>query len=137
MKKKSIILCVIIALIITFVFVEVFSLYYFGSIPTLLTTLYLISLFSIFSYILLSGYYIANSKINKKKLGIRKIISFILLFVSLVMILSYLIVLNIDWLHWYMYSSPFYINVIIRSVEFLLPALIFIIISIVLWKKNK
>ena len=66
MKKKSIILCLIIALIITFVFAEIFSLYHFGSVPTLLTLLYLISLFSIFSYLLLGGCYIVSSKINKK-----------------------------------------------------------------------
>ena len=136
MKKKSIVLCLIIALIITFVFAEVFSLYHFGSVPTLLTLLYLISLFSIFSYLLLGGCYIVSSKINKKKIGIRKIIGFILLFISLVMILSYLVIVNVDYLNWYMYSSPFYINVIIRSVEFLVPAIILIIISILLFKKK-
>lgn len=136
MKKKSIILCLIIALIITFVFAEVFSLYHFGSVPTLLTLLYLISLFSIFSYLLLGGCYIVSSKINKKKIGVRKIIGFILLFISLVMILSYLVIVNVDYLNWYMYSSPFYINVIVRSVEFLVPAIILIIISILLFKKK-
>lgn len=136
MKKKSIILCLIIALIITFVFAEVFSLYHFGSVPTLLTLLYLISLFSIFSYLLLGGCYIVSSKINKKKIGIRKIIGFILLFISLAMILSYLVIVNVDYLNWYMYSSPFYINVIVRSVEFLVPAIILIIISILLFKKK-
>lgn len=136
MKKKSIILCLIIALIITFVFAEVFSLYHFGSVPTLLTLLYLISLFSIFSYLLLGGCYIVSSKINKKKLGIRKIIGFILLFISLAMILSYLVVVDVDYLNWYMYSSPFYINVIVRSVEFLVPAFIFIVVSIFLLRRK-
>ena len=136
MKKKSIILCLIIALIITFVFAEIFSLYHFGSVPTLLTLLYLISLFSIFSYLLLGGCYIVNSKINKKKIGIRRTIGFILLFISLAMILSYLVIVNVDYLNWYMYSSPFYINVIVRSVEFLVPAIILIIISILLFKKK-
>ena len=136
MKKKSIILCLIIALIITLVFAEVFSLYHFGSVTTLLTLLYLISLFSIFSYLLLGGCYIVSSKINKKKIGIRRIIGFILLFISLVMILSYLVIVNVDYLNWYMYSSPFYINVIVRSVEFLVPAIILIIISILLFKKK-
>ena len=136
MKKKSIILCLIIALIITFVFAEIFSLYHFGSVPTLLTLLYLISLFSIFSYLLLGGCYIVSSKINKKKIGIRRIIGFILLFISLVMILSYLVIVNVDYLNWYMYSSPFYINVIVRSVEFLVPAIILIIITILLFKKK-
>ena len=126
----------ILSIIITFVFAEIFSLYHFGSVPTLLTLLYLISLFSIFSYLLLGGCYIVNSKINNKKIGIRRIIGFILLFISLAMILSYLVIVNVDYLNWYMYSSPFYINVIIRSVEFLLPSLILIGISIFLFRKK-
>ena len=52
------------------------------------------------------------------------------------MILSYLVIVNVDYLNWYMYSSPFYINVIVRSVEFLVPAIILIIISILLFKKK-
>ena len=126
----------ILSIIITFVFAEILSLYHFGSVPTLLTLLYLISLFSIFSYLLLGGCYIVSGKINKKKIGIRRIIGFILLFISLVMILSYLVIVNVDYLNWYMYSSPFYINVIVRSVEFLVPAIILIIISILLFKKK-
>ena len=137
MKKKSIILCLIIALIITFVFAEIFSLYHFGSVPTLLTLLYLISLFSIFSYLLLSGCYIGSGKINKKKIGIRRIIGFILLFISLVMILSYLVIVNVDYLNWYMYSSPFYFNVIFRCVEFLFPSVILMVISILLIRNKK
>ena len=136
MKKKSIVLCMILSIIITFVFAEIFSLYHFGSVPTLLTLLYLIALFSIFSYLLLGGCYIVSSKINKKKIGVRMIFGFILLFISLAMILSYLVIVNVDYLNWYMYSSPFYINVIVRSVEFLVPAIILIIISILLFKKK-
>ena len=48
MKKSIILLISVITLIITFVFAEIFSIYHFGSVPTLLTTLYLIIIFSIF-----------------------------------------------------------------------------------------
>ena len=47
MKKEIILISSIVMLILTFMFAEIFSIYYFGSVPTLLTTLYLISIFSI------------------------------------------------------------------------------------------
>ena len=136
MKKKNIILCIVLSIIITFIFADVFSIYSFGSFPTLLTCFYLLSIFSIFCYILLCSSYFISSKINKKKISGRKIIGFILLFIVLILIFSYLIVLNVDYLHWYMYSSPFYLDVIYRSVEFLLPAIILIIVSILLFRKK-
>ena len=136
MKKNNIILCIVLSIIITFIFAEIFSIYSFGSFPTLLTCLYLLSIFSIFSYILLGSSYVISSKINKKKISGKKVIGLILLFIALVLIFSYLIVLNVDYLHWYMYSSPFYLNVIYRSVEFLLPVIILIIVSIILFRKK-
>lgn len=134
---KKIILSVIISLIITFIFAEVFSIYHFGNIPTLLTSLYLISLFSIFEYILLTIIYIIKKIMNKQKIRGKEIIGRILLFIALIIILFFLIVLDIDWLNWYAYSSPFYINVIVRSIEFLLPSILLIVVSIVLIKKKK
>ena len=134
--KIRLVIISIISLILTFVFAELLSLYHFGSIPTLLTSLYLISMFAIIEYLFISITYIIKKIVKKQKIGVKKIIGLFLLFIALLFILSFLIVVDIDLLNWYVYSSPFYINVIIRSVEFLLPAIILIVISIVLMKKG-
>ena len=99
-----------------------------SNVPTLLTSLYLISIFAIFEYLSISITYIARKLIKKEKLETKKIIGLILL---------YLVVLDIDYLHWYMNSAPFYLNIIVRSVEFLLPSIILIVIGINLIKRKK
>lgn len=137
MKKYSVLISTIISVIITFIFAEIFSLYHFGNIPTLLTTFYLITIFSIFEYILLFILFIVKKKKNKQKIKRKEIFGRILLFIALLLIFEFIIVLNIDFLHWYAYSSPFYINVIVRSLEFILPAIINIIVGIVLLKNEK
>lgn len=137
MKKKSIIIITIITLIFTFIFAEIFSIYHFGSIPTLLTTSYLISIFSIFEYLLISLTYIIKKRMKKEKIERKKIIGLILLFIALLLILFYIVSLNIDWLNWYAYSSPFYLNVIVKIIEYIIPSIILIIISIRLLKKKK
>ncbi len=134
--KKTIFILSIIALITTFIFAETFSIYHFGTPLTVLTTLYLISLFAILLYLLFFIVYIIRKSVKKEKIEIKKIISLVLLFVSLLLILSFIITINVDHLHWYFNSSPFYVNVIVRSIEFLLPSIIFIIISMLL-KNNK
>jgi hypothetical protein len=134
--KIRLVIISIISLILTFVFAELLSLYHFSSVPTLLTSLYLISMFAIIEYLFISITYIIKKIVKKQKIGVKKIIGLFLLFIALLFILSFLIVVDIDWLNWYVYSGPFYINVIIRSVEFLLPAIILIVISIVLMKKG-
>lgn len=136
MKKRNIFILSIISIILTFVIADVLSVYSFGTVPTVLTSLYLICLFSILEYIFISSGYIFNKIYNKEKIFIKNIIGIILLFVALILIFLYLIVVNVDYLHWYMYSSPFYINVIVRSVEFLLPSLILVGISIFLFRKK-
>lgn len=128
---------VILTLIMTFIVAEIFSIYHFGSVPTILTSLYLIAIFSIFEYILLTFIYILKKIIDKQKISVREVIGRILVFIVLILILIFIIVLDIDWLNWYLYSSPFYINVIVRSVEFLLPSIILIIVSIILLKNKK
>lgn len=137
MKKGTIIILSIITLVLTFIFAEIFSIYHFGSVPTLLTSLYLISIFAIFEYLSISITYIVRKLIKKEKLETKKIIVLILLFVALLLALLYLVVLDVDYLHWYMNSSPFYLNVIVRSVEFLLPSIVLIIIGIFLMKRKK
>lgn len=140
MKKRIIFILSIITLALTFIFAEIFSIYHFGDVPTLLTSLNLISIyviFVIFEYLFISITYVIRKLIKKEKVGIKKIIGLILLFVALLLVLLFLIVIEVDYLHWYMYSSPFYLNVIVRSIEFLLPSIGFMIISIILLKKRK
>ena len=137
MKKGIIIILSIITLVLTFIFAEIFSIYHFGSVPTLLTSLYLISIFAIFEYLSISITYIVRKLIKKEKLEAQKVIVLILLFVALLLALLYLVVLDVDYLHWYMNSSPFYLNVIVRSVEFLLPSIVLIIIGILLIKNKR
>lgn len=136
MKSRIIIIISIISLILTFVFAELFSLYHLGSAPTLLTALYLISIFTVMEYLFISITYIVKRIRKKQKIGIKKMISLLLLFIALLLILLFLIVVGIDWLNWYAYSSPFYINVIVRSIEMLLPSIMLIVTSILLMKKD-
>jgi len=136
MKKGIIIILSIITLFLTFIFAEIFSIYHFGSVPTLLTTLYLIIIFSIFEYLLVSITYIIRKLIKKEKIQKTKIIALILLFVALLLILWFVVVINVDWLNWYEhYSTPFYLNVIVKLMMYLLPSILLILISIKLLKK--
>ena len=136
MKSRVIIIISIISLIFTFVLAELFSVYHFGSVPTLLTSLYLISIFAIMEYLFISITYMVKKISKKQKIGVKKIIGLLLLFIALLLILLFFIVVDIDWLNWYLYSSPFYINVIMRSIEMLLPSIILIGISILLIKNK-
>ena len=136
MKKVTIIILSIITVILTFGFAEIFSIYHFGSVPTLLTTLYLIIIFSIFEYLLVFITYVIRKLIKKEKIQRTKIIGLILLFVALLLIFWFVVVINIDWLNWYeYYSTPFYLNVIVKSIMYLFPSTILIIVSIKLLKK--
>ena len=83
MKKGTIIILTIITLVLTFIFSETFSIYHFGSMPTLLTSLYLISIFAIFEYLSISIAYIVKKIRIKEKLEIKKIIGLILLLLAL------------------------------------------------------
>lgn len=127
----------IISIIITLFLGEILSIYSFGSVPTLLTFLYLISMFSIINYLIIVGTYIVKKIIKKEKFSLKKIIGLILLFISLVLVLYYIIVLNIDYLNWYVNSAPFYFNVIFRSIDYLLPSIIMFIIGLKLINKKE
>ena len=127
----------IISIIITLFLGEILSIYSFGSVPTLLTTLYLISMFSIINYLIIVGTYIVKKIIKKEKISLKKIIGLILLFISLVLVLYYIIVLDIDYLNWYVNSAPFYFNVIFRSIDYLIPSIIMFIIGIKLINKKE
>ena len=127
----------IISIIITLFLGEILSIYSFGSVPTLLTFLYLISMFSIINYLIIVGTYIVKKIIKKEKISLKKIIGLILLFISLVLVLYYIIVLDIDYLNWYVNSAPFYFNVIFRSIDYLIPSIIMFIIGIKLINKKE
>lgn len=137
MKKISILIITVISILITFLFAEIFSIYHFGSIPTSLTSLYLLSIFTILNYVIISLTYVIIKFIKKEKIVVKKIIALLLLFIALLLILVFLIVVDVDYLNWYAYSSPFYLNVIYRGVEFLLPSITLILISILLIKNKK
>ena len=140
MKKiLTIIGTAILSLIITFIFAETISLYHFGTTPTFTTFTYLLFIFCFITYILLSLIYIISKKIKKEKIGIKKIISLILFFISLMLILGFVVILNLDRITYYPMgnSAPFYVFILVRCLEFLLPSIILIIVGIVLLLKNK
>jgi len=136
MKKRMIFILSVISLILTFIFAQMLSIYHFGSIPTLLSSIYLISIFSVLEYLFVSGSYIIGKLIKKEKIKANDIIGLILLFLALLLLLMFLIIINIDWLNWYVCSSPFYLSAVVRGMEFLLPSIIFIIIGVSLLKKK-
>lgn len=135
MSKKITILSIV-SIILTFIFAEIFSIYHFGNIPTIITTLYLISIFFIFEYLIFSITHIIRKIIKKEKLKTKMIMGLIFLFIALILILWFVIVINIDWLNWYAHKTPFYINVIIKALKYLLPSMILIIISIKLLRNK-
>ena len=82
--------------------------------------------------------YVIKKKKQKEKISFNNILNLIFYFISLIFILIFLIVLNIDWLNYYVYinSAPFYTFIIVRSLEFLLPAVILLIICLFLKRKK-
>ena len=131
MKKKLILFGIcFLSIIITFIFSEEFSLYHFGTIPTFTTTTYLLIIFFITSYLLATLTYIFRKKKAKEKIGPKRVILLLLIFVAILLLLFFIAILNIDWLNHYSNSAPFYIIIISRAIEFLLPSLILIIIII-------
>lgn len=139
MKKIfTIIGSIIISLIITFMFTESFSLYHFGDDPTTLTIIYLVSLFSIFEYLILSVCFIINKKKNHQTISHNNIFSMILFFLSLLLILYFIFATNIDWLDYYSKgnSAPFYLTIIGNGIKILIPSFILFILGIFILKKS-
>ena len=56
--KKVILISSVISLVLTFFIGEILSIYSFGSYPTLLTSLYLITMFIVINYLIIVGTYI-------------------------------------------------------------------------------
>ena len=139
MKKMLIVLgTIIISLVITFVMANELSLYHFGDVPTFTTISYLIFISCFLIYVLLIFSYLISKLIKKEKIGIKKIVSIILFFISLILVLGFMVVLNIDWITYYSNanSSPFYVFVLVRGIEFLLPSIILFIIGLYLLKRK-
>ena len=131
-------LTIVLSLILTFTISNIFSLYNLNDKLTFTTLTYLLFIFCFITYILLSIVYIISKKIKKEKIGIKKILSILLLFISLILILGFIVVLNIDWLNYYSIanSSPFYVFILVRGLEFLLPSIILIVVSVILLLKK-
>jgi|GEM_PF-2144235 len=139
MKKIiAIIGSIIISLIITFILAESLSLYHFGNIPTTLTIIYLVSLFCIFEYLILSVGFIFNKKKNKQVISRSNIFSMILFFLSLLLVLYFIFATNIDWLNYYYKgnSAPFYLTIMGNGIKILGPAVILFILGIFILKKK-
>lgn len=132
MKKKLIIILSIISFILTLIIGCILSLFKFN----IFNYLYLLLIFSIFEFISLVLYYLFFKIKNKDKIKLKKIFGLLLIFLCLLLFVLCVIVLDIDYLNWYMYSAPFYLNVIVRCVEFCLPGIISLIIGIILLKKE-
>ena len=66
--KKVILISSVISLVLTFFIGEILSIYSFGSYPTLLTSLYLITMFVIINYLVIVGAYIVKKVIKKEKI---------------------------------------------------------------------
>ncbi len=131
-------LTIVLSLILTFTISNIFSLYNLNDKLTFTALTYLLFIFCFITYILLSIVYIISKKIKKEKIGIKKILSILLLFISLILILGFIVVLNIDWLNYYSIanSSPFYVFILVRGLEFLLPSIILIVVSVILLLKK-
>lgn len=138
MKRFLVIIgSIILSLLVTFFIGETFSIYHFGNIPTITTISYLMALFCIIEYIFLLIVYIFYKRSKCEKITFKKILGLVLFFIALIMILGFVVILDIDWLNHYLFSSPFYINVIVRSLEFLIPAGVLIIVGSFLLRDSK
>ena len=140
MKKSFVIFstCVF-NIILTFLLANFLSIYHFGSVPTLLTLIYLLSIFSIFEYIMLSIVYIVSKKLKKEKIGYKKIIKIVFYFIFLLSILCFIFATEIDWINYHSngYSAPFHLYVIENAITILIPPILLIVICAFLFRRKK
>lgn len=129
----------IVSLILTFVLAELLSLYHFGTVPTILTIIYLVSLFCIVEYLILTVKFIINKKKNHQTISHKNIFSMILFFISLLLVLYFIFATNIDWLNYYSKgdSAPFYLTIITNGIKILIPSVISFVLGIFISKKKK
>ena len=129
MKKKLILFGIcLLSLFTTLIISEAFSIYHFGSILTFTTITYLIIIFFIIAYFLSTTTYIFRKKKAKEKIGSKRIIILLFSFIAILLLSFFITAINIDWLNHYNNSAPFYLIIISRAIEFLLPSLILIIV---------
>ena len=130
---------IIVSLILTFVLTELLSLYHFGTVPTTLTIIYLVSLFCIFEYLILAVKFIFNKKKNHQTISHKNIFSMILFFLSLLLVLYFIFATNIGWLNYYSKgdSAPFYLTIITNGIKILMPSVISFVLGIFISKKKK
>ena len=138
-RVLTIVESIIVSLILTFVLAELLSLYHFGTFPTVLTIIYLISLFCIFEYLILLANFIVNKKKKHQTISHRNIFSMILFFLSLLLVLYFIFTTNIDWLNYYSRgdSAPFYLTIITNGIKILMPSVISFVLGIFISKKKK
>lgn len=138
-RVLTIVESIIVSLILTFVLAELLSLYHFGTFPTVLTIIYLISLFCIFEYLILLANFIVNKKKKHQTISHRNIFSMILFFLSLLLVLYFIFTTNIDWLNYYSRgdSAPFYLTIITNGIKILIPSVISFVLGIFISKKKK
>lgn len=129
----------IVSLILTFVLAELLSLYHFGTVPTTLTIIYLVSLFCIFEYLILAVKFIINKKKDHQTISHKNIFSMILFLLSLLLVLYFIFATNIDWLNYYSRgdSAPFYLTIIANGIKILMPSIISFLLGIFVSKKKK
>lgn len=129
----------IVSLILTFVLAELLSLYHFGTVPTTLTIIYLVSLFCIFEYLILAVKFIINKQKNHQTTSHKNIFSMILFFLSLLLVLYFIFATNIDWLNYYSRGdyAPFYLTIITNGIKILMPSVISFVLGIFVSKKKK
>lgn len=130
---------IIVSLILIFVLAESLSLYHFGTVPTTLTIIYLVSLFCIFEYLILAVKFIVNKKKNHQTISHKNIFSMILFLLSLLLVLYFIFATNIDWLNYYSRgdSAPFYLTIIANGIKILIPSIISFLLGIFVSKKKK
>ena len=139
MKRTSIVIgTIILSLLIVFLFAKVFSLYHFGDAPTITSIFYLITSFFIIEYIFLSVIYEIYKKVKREKIWVKKIISLLLFLISLLLLFGFVFILNFDWIAYYSYvPCPFYLSIIKRSLEFLLPSFLLVVVGFFILRKER
>lgn len=56
--------------------------------------------------------------------------------ISIILLVLFVVMVDVDYLRYRMYSAPFYIYVIIRAVEFAIPSLIVFVLARIMKRKS-
>lgn len=55
--------------------------------------------------------------------------------ISIILIVVFVVTLGVDYSRYYMYAAPYYIYIIARAVEFVIPSIIMFIVAKIVKKK--